>query len=79
MGKAKKKYRRLRKKQREAEKPKDLTEPFVRKVRERNKRFIDEKGYIRHEDKIIKDNSKGIDPVGIYPVCRDNGKGRRGR
>lgn len=79
MGRAKKKYRQLRKKQREAAKPKDLTKPFVRKVREINKRFVDKRGYIRHEDKIIKDNSKGIDPVGIYPVCRDNGQGGHGR
>lgn len=73
MGRAKKKYRR----QRKADRPKDLTKEVVRKLREKNKKFVDEKGYIRHE--VLKDNSKGIDPIGIYPVCRDNGKGRLGR
>ena len=64
MGRAKKNYRKRRKIER--------NKLVIRKLRKANKRYVNEKGYIRYEN--LKDNSKGIDPVGIYPCDRTAGK-----
>lgn len=72
MGRAKRNYRKRRKIERNTTLPKDRTKLVVRKLRKANKRSVNEKGYIRYEN--LKDNSKGIDPVGIYPCDRTVGK-----
>lgn len=77
MAKAKKNYRKRRQIERNTTRPKDRTKLVIRKLRKANKRSVNEKGYIRYEN--LKDNSKGIDPVGIYPCDRDNGQARYGR
>ena len=80
MAKAKKNYRKRRQIERNTTRPKDRTRLVIRKLKNRNTRIVDEKGYIRYiKHEIIKDNSKGIDPVGIYPCDRDNGQARYGR